>query len=175
VKRLSRWAFWLIFVGFNVTFFPLHELGFRGMPRRVYTYLPDLGWADLNLIATVGAFVMGLGFTLFTVNLIWSPSAGARAGADPWGGDTLEWATASRPPLQLRRVPVVRGRYPLWDPEGIGGRPAPGLELYDPEAPIRRRWAPPSWTVSPTPAALPGPSSGPWPWPSPWPWPPSAP
>jgi cytochrome c oxidase subunit I+III len=137
-EALSRWAFWLIFLGFNVTFFPLHELGFRGMPRRVYTYLPDLGWADLNLIATAGAYVMGVGFTLFTVNVIRSYVRGARAGADPWGADTLEWATASPPaPYNFARVPIVRGRYPLWHPTGIEGDGVQGLELYDPEAPRR--------------------------------------
>jgi cytochrome c oxidase subunit I+III len=137
-ERLSKWAFWLLFVGFNVTFFPLHELGFRGMPRRVYTYLPDLGWANLNLLATIAAFVLGLGFLVFLINLLWAPIRGRRSEDDPWGGDTLEWATASPPAAyNFAVLPVVRGRYPLWEPEGIGPGQLRGMELYDPEKPIR--------------------------------------
>ncbi len=137
-EGLSKWAFWLIFIGFNVTFFPLHELGFRGMPRRVWTYLPDLGWTDLNLLATGASYVMGLGFALFTINTIWSGYLGRRASGDPWGGDTLEWATESPPPsYNFDRVPVVRGRYPLWHPDGIGGNGIQGLDLFDPERPQR--------------------------------------
>jgi cytochrome c oxidase subunit I+III len=137
-ERASRWAFWLLFIGFNVTFFPLHELGFRGMPRRVYTYLPELGWTDLNLLATAGSYVMGLGFALFTINVVWSVFRGRASGPDPWGGDTLEWATDSPPaPYNFARIPVVRSRYPLWDPRGIEGDGIEGLELYDPEHPQR--------------------------------------
>jgi cytochrome c oxidase subunit I+III len=137
-ERLSKWAFWLLFVGFNVTFFPLHELGFRGMPRRVYTYLPDLGWANLNLLATIASFVLGLGFLVFLINLLWAPIRGRRSEDDPWGGDTLEWATASPPAAyNFAVLPVVRGRYPLWEPEGIGPGQLRGMELYDPEKPIR--------------------------------------
>jgi cytochrome c oxidase subunit I+III len=137
-ERLSRWAFWLLFVSFNVTFFPLHELGFRGMPRRVYTYLPDLGWDQLNLLATAGSFVLGLGFVVFAANLFWSAIRGRRAEADPWGGDTLEWATSSPPPsYNFDQVPIVRGRYPLWEPAGIAADDIEGTALYDPEHPRR--------------------------------------
>jgi cytochrome c oxidase subunit I+III len=137
-ERLGRWAFWLLFVSFNVTFFPLHELGFRGMPRRIYTYLPDLGWGDLNLLATIGAFGLGLGFLLFLVNLFWSGVLGAKAGPDPWGADTLEWAASSPPAnYNFAALPVVRGRYPLWEPGGVGPGEIRGLELYDPENPRR--------------------------------------
>jgi cytochrome c oxidase subunit I+III len=137
-ERLARWAFWFMFVGFNVTFFPLHELGFRGMPRRIYTYLPDLGLDDLNLIATVGSYGLGIGFLLFVINLFWSGAHGREAGPDPWGGDTLEWATNSPPAnYNFATLPVVRGRYPLWEPDGIGPGEIRGLELYDPENPIR--------------------------------------
>jgi len=137
-ERLSRWAFWIIFISFNVTFFPLHELGFRGMPRRVYTYLPDLGWGNLNLLATVAAFGLGIGFLIFLINLLWSPIRGRRAGPDPWGGDTLEWATESPPPLyNFAVLPVVHGRYPLWEPAGLTDPRIQGMELYDPEHPQR--------------------------------------
>lgn len=138
----SRWAFWLVFVGFNVTFFPLHELGFRGMPRRVYTYLPNLGWDLLNLVATIGAYVMALGFLIFLANVFLSGLRPRRAGRDPWGADSLEWATASPPPLyNFAAVPIIRGRHPLWEPGGIGGEGIEGLELYDPGFPRRETLA----------------------------------
>jgi cytochrome c oxidase subunit I+III len=140
-ERLARWAFWLLFAGFNVTFFPLHELGFRGMPRRVYTYLPDLGWDDLNLIATVGTFVIAIGFIVFILNLFWSSVRSARAPDNPWGADTLEWATASPPEVyNFETIPVVRGRYPLWE-RATEPVPLEGLELFDPEHPRRETLA----------------------------------
>jgi cytochrome c oxidase subunit I+III len=137
-ERLSRWAFWLIFVSFNITFFPLHELGFRGMPRRVYTYLPDLGWDTLNLVATLGSYVLGLGFAIFLFNVIWSRYRGAPAPDDPWGGDTLEWATTS-PPQQYNFavLPVVQSRYPLWTRDGTSVPGMAGLEMFDPDDPRR--------------------------------------
>ena len=141
-EALAKAAFWLVFVGFNVTFFPLHELGFRGMPRRVYTYLPGLGWDLLNLVATLGSYVLALGFILFLANIAWSGFRGRRAGPDPWGADSLEWATSSPPPLyNFERIPVVRGRHPLWHPDGIGSGDILGLEMYDPEFPRRETLA----------------------------------
>ncbi|HSH46319.1 MAG TPA: cytochrome c oxidase subunit I [Longimicrobiales bacterium] len=137
-ESIGKWAFWLNFIGFNVTFFPLHELGFRGMPRRVYTYLPDLGWTTLNLVSTIGAFILALGIALFLFNLFWSRALGARAGNDPWGADSLEWATGSPPPAyNFATLPVVRGRHPLWEPGGIGAGEIRGLELFDPDVPRR--------------------------------------
>jgi cytochrome c oxidase subunit 1 len=135
----GRLAFWLVFVGFNITFFPLHELGFRGMPRRVYTYLPDLGWDLLNLVATIGAFVLAAGFALFLANLFLSGFRRIDAGPDPWRGDTLEWATPSPPPpYNFERVPLVRGRHPLWEPGGIQADGVlDGSDLYDPDFPRR--------------------------------------
>jgi cytochrome c oxidase subunit I+III len=137
-ERLSRWAFWLVFVSFNITFFPLHELGFRGMPRRVYTYLPDLGWDTLNLVSTLGSYVLGLGFALFAFNAIWSRYRGEPAPDDPWGGDTLEWATTS-PPQQYNFavLPVVQSRYPLWTRDGTTMPGIEGLEMFDPDDPRR--------------------------------------
>jgi cytochrome c oxidase subunit 1 len=108
--------FWLLFVGFNLTFFPMHRLGLQGMPRRVYTYLPDLGWDNMNLTATIGAGVIGLSVVVFIVNFFWSRAFGPVAGDDPWGSDSLEWAAASPPqPYSFAHIPVVQGRYALWE------------------------------------------------------------
>ncbi|MGH7263838.1 MAG: cytochrome c oxidase subunit I, partial [Candidatus Rokuibacteriota bacterium] len=97
-ERLGRWNFWLMFAGFNVTFFPLHLAGLLGMPRRVYTYPAGLGWDTPNLVATLGALALGAGVLLFLVNLGWSLRRGRPAGADPWSADTLEWSQASPVP-----------------------------------------------------------------------------
>ncbi len=114
-ERLGRWNFGLFFLGFNLVFFPLHILGLMGMPRRVYTYPGDRGWDDLNLLATVGAGVLALSVLVLLVNMIRSARLGARAGDDPWGADTLEWATASPPPpYNFLDLPTVSGRYALW-------------------------------------------------------------
>ncbi|HJR09217.1 MAG TPA: cytochrome c oxidase subunit I [Pyrinomonadaceae bacterium] len=114
-ERVGRWNFWLMFVGFNLTFFPMHQLGLQGMPRRVYTYLPGTGWGKLNLLATSGGVVMALSVAVFIANALWSRRRGAWAGANPWGADTLEWATDSPPPsYNFEPLPVVQGREPLW-------------------------------------------------------------
>ncbi|MEJ7594763.1 MAG: cbb3-type cytochrome c oxidase subunit I, partial [Planctomycetaceae bacterium] len=96
-ERLGQWSFWLTFVGFNVCFFPMHILGLLGMPRRVYTYPASLGFDSLNLLATVGAFVLAAGFLVFVFNVLYAARYGIEAAANPWGGDTLEWALPSPP------------------------------------------------------------------------------
>ena len=115
-EPLGKLNFWLLFAGFNLTFFPMHRLGLVGMPRRVYTYLPGMGWEDMNMAATVGAGVMALGVITFAVNFFWSRAAGRLAGANPWGADTLEWAMPSPPPpFAFAHIPVVQGRSALWE------------------------------------------------------------
>jgi cytochrome c oxidase subunit I+III len=115
-ERAGHWSFWLLLVGFNVTFFPLHVLGLQGMPRRVYTYLANTGWGHLNLLATCGVALLIGGFGTTLVNVVRSRRKGAVAGADPWGGDTLEWATSSPPPAgNFVEIPVVTSRDALWD------------------------------------------------------------
>jgi cytochrome c oxidase subunit I+III len=118
-ERLGRWQFWLLFIGMNLTFFPMHQLGLEGMPRRVYTYLAGTGWGPLNLLATVGAVLIVLGVGVFLVNVARSLRQGALAGDDPWGADSLEWATTSPPPpYNFMYIPVVEGRAPLWERPG---------------------------------------------------------
>jgi cytochrome c oxidase subunit I+III len=114
-EGLGKLNFWLLFIGFNLTFFPMHILGLQGMPRRVYTYLPGTGWERLNLLATVGGVVMTLGVLTFIVNALRSARSGRVAGANPWNADTLEWSTTSPPPsYNFFRLPVVEGREALW-------------------------------------------------------------
>jgi cytochrome c oxidase subunit I+III len=123
-ERAGKWSFWLMFSGFNIAFFPMHPLGLMGMPRRVYTYLAGLGWNDLNLLATVGAYVLGVGVLITLLNVFWSLKRGAEAGNDPWSGDSLEWATTSPPPsYNFDRVLAVRSRYPWWTMKEQGVMP----------------------------------------------------
>ncbi len=115
-ERLGRWHFWLMFIGFNMTFGPMHIVGMLGMPRRIYTYRPGFGWGSWNLLATIGSFVLAMSLAIFFWNLIISWRRGKPAGDDPWDAWTLEWATTSPPPpYNFENVPPVRSRRPLWD------------------------------------------------------------
>ncbi len=115
-ERLGKWHFWLFVIGFNLTFLLMHLTGIEGMPRRVYTYLPGLGWDWLNALSTAGALVMGAGVGVFVWNVLRSWRGGAPAGPDPWGGDSLEWATASPPRnYNFLRIPLVTGPHPVRD------------------------------------------------------------
>ena len=115
-ETLGKWHFWLFVIGFHLTFDFMHIPGILGMPRRIYTYGPGRGWEIWNLIVTIGAFVQLIAITLFVVNLIRSHYKGEPAGNDPWDAWTLEWATASPPPVyNFATEPIVRSRRPLWD------------------------------------------------------------
>jgi cytochrome c oxidase subunit I+III len=116
-ERLGRWAFWLIFVGMNLTFFPMHLSGLLGMPRRVYTYPGGLGWDPWNLLATTGAYVLAAGLVLVAAGVVHALRWGRPAPDDPWGGDSLEWATSSPPkPYNFPVLPRVYSLHPVWDP-----------------------------------------------------------
>jgi cytochrome c oxidase subunit I+III len=115
-ERVGKVSFWLVFVGFNVTFFPMHIAGLMGMPRRVYTYPADMGWGIYNLLSTIGAVVLTLGVLTIGANVLLTLFRGRLAGPDPWGGNTLEWTTGSPPPAyNFAVIPVVTGRDPAWD------------------------------------------------------------
>ena len=115
-EGLGKWHFWLMFIGMNLVFMPMHILGIEGMPRRIYTYGPGRGWESWNFIATVGALIISVAVLVFIVNFFTSLRKKATHEADPWDGFTLEWKTASPPPVyNFAEIPSVRGRRPLWD------------------------------------------------------------
>jgi cytochrome c oxidase subunit 1 len=125
-EGLGKIHFWLMLIGFNLTFFPMHILGLNGMPRRVYTYPADLNFGFWNLVETAGAFILMLALLVFTYNLLRSLRSGAVAPADPWGGATLEWAIPSPPQeWNFAEVPEVSGRDPLWELERARGGKLP--------------------------------------------------
>ena len=115
-ERLGRWCFWLLFLGFNVTFFPMHFLGVMGMARRVVTY-PDLpGWGLLNAISSAGSAILAAAVIVFICNVVSSLRRGEPAGADPWGGYSLEWWTSSPPPEHnFTSLPPIRSERPAFD------------------------------------------------------------
>jgi cytochrome c oxidase subunit I len=115
-EKLGMWSFWLFLIGFNITFFPMHIAGLRGMPRRVYTYGPGMGLTLLNQIESCGYILLFVSVTLFLINVWLSLKSGERASANPWGAGTLEWATTSPPPCyNFLNLPTVNGREALWD------------------------------------------------------------
>jgi len=115
-ERVGKLSFWLMFIGFNLTFFPQHALGLSGMPRRIYTYQAGLGWSTYNLISTIGSFILGAGVLVTILNVARSLKYGKIAGPDPWKGNTLEWFTTSPPPVNnFDSIPRVRSVEPMRD------------------------------------------------------------
>ncbi|TMK42350.1 MAG: cytochrome c oxidase subunit I [Actinobacteria bacterium] len=115
-ERLGQASFWLTFTGTGLTFFPMHIVGLLGMPRRQYTYAPGMGWTGLNLIESIGAYVLAAGLALVVVNLVVSLFRGAPAGDNPFAAPTLEWSTSSPPPpYNFPVIPRVSSPYPMWD------------------------------------------------------------
>ena len=115
-ERMAQIQFWLMLVGMNLAFFPMHMLGLLGMPRRVYTYPATSGWNELNMLSTIGAFMIGISVMVFLYNLFASLKNGQKAGTDPWDAFTLEWDTSSPPKkYNFLHIPVVRSRRPFYD------------------------------------------------------------
>jgi cytochrome c oxidase subunit I len=115
-ETLGKWNFWVMFIGFNLGFFPMHIAGLLGMPRRIYTYAPNMGWNTVNLITSIGSFIFAAGILLFLVNVIVSLRRGALAGQNPWDAPTLEWAVPSPPPAyNFAVIPIIATRHPLWE------------------------------------------------------------
>jgi cytochrome c oxidase subunit I len=115
-EGLGRWHFWLLAIGTNLTFFPQFLLGQEGMARRIADYPARLGWGDLNLISTIGSYVIAVSLVVLAVNMVVSLRRPVPAGDDPWGGHTLEWATTSPPPAHnFDTLPAIRSFAPLLD------------------------------------------------------------
>jgi len=115
-NRIGIWHFWLLVIGFHLTFDTMHIPGLLGMPRNIFTYEADRGWTLMNQIMTVGGFIQAIAVLLFAANMVYSYFYGKEAGPDPWDAWTLEWSTSSPPPVYNFAVdPEVFSRRPLWD------------------------------------------------------------
>ncbi|RWJ04863.1 MAG: cytochrome c oxidase subunit I [Mesorhizobium sp.] len=116
---LGKIAFWLMFVGFNVAFFPMHVSGLRGMPRRVFTYPEGIGWDWLNLVSSVGAFVFAAGVSVVVVDVLRPKGREPKVPPNFWNAGTLEWISEPHENWGVRSVPIIKSRYPIWDQENI--------------------------------------------------------
>ena len=115
-EKFGKWIFWIMFISFNLGFFPMHISGLLGMPRRIYTYAPDMGWNTVNMVTSIGSFLFAFGVLLFLIDIAISLKRGAPAGDNPWDAPTLEWATSSPPPpYNFAVVPIIASRHPLWE------------------------------------------------------------
>jgi len=142
--KLGQVQFWIMLIGFNLTFFPMHLLGIDGMPRRIYTYSEQMGWSLWNMVETIGAYTLGVGVLVMAYNMFTSLRSGEPAPADPWDGRTLEWSIPSPPPVyNFAEVPVVSSRDELWERKlkkqavpaavkGGSGEEAEGIHLPPP-------------------------------------------
>jgi cytochrome c oxidase subunit 1 len=141
-ERLGKIHFWLMFIGFNLTFGPFHILGLQGMPRRIYTYPSNRGWDFWNFFATIGSFVIALSVLVFIINLLKSRK-GPMVGPDPWDARTLEWSVPSPPPeYNFAVIPLVTARDDLWHrkyEEDEAGRPVPRRRSEEHETADRER------------------------------------
>jgi cytochrome c oxidase subunit I+III len=156
-ESLGRVHFWLFFIGFNVTFFPMHLLGLMGMPRRVYTYPGSLGWDLPNLIASLGSWVIAASVVVFLFNVLYAVRQGRPAGDNPWGAPDLEWSTRSPPPpYNFEHTPAVRSNEPLWPLDGtlsvvrgLSNRYREALLTTSTDAVPVTRWAMPDPSIWP--------------------------
>ena len=143
-ERLGKWGFWLNFIGFNLAFLPMHLTGLRGMPRRIYTYPPRMGFGTLNLITSIGAFGPSGGRPSCFAQCHRQPKKRAAGRRQSWDASSLEWAVPSPPPIQFRRNPHRREptsalggppsgeRRPLHDQQGLSSRTWPRNDRHNP-------------------------------------------
>jgi cytochrome c oxidase subunit 1 len=135
-EGLGKLSFWLILIGFNLTFLVQHSLGLEGMPRRIFEYSADRGWETYNQISTVGSFVLAVGVLVTVINVARSLKRGTIAGPDPWKGNTLEWFTTSPPPENnFDAIPRVRSVEPMKDIRRQVERATEGAYAGGPAAP----------------------------------------
>jgi cytochrome c oxidase subunit I+III len=134
----GRVAFWLMFAGFNIAFFPMHLSGLRGMPRRIFTYPEGLGWDWLNLVSSIGAFIFAGGVAIVVLNVLWPKHRRRRSEVNPWNAGTLEWISEPEENWGVRSVPIIRSRYPLWDQPNLMADVKAG-RFYLPDAKEGRR------------------------------------
>ncbi len=114
-EAMGKLNFWLVFIGMNITFFPMHFVGLDGMPRRIHSFDSDMGWDFWNLISSLGSAVLAAGILVLIINMVRSARKGELAGPDPWDGRTLEWSIPSPPPeYNFEQIPVVHGIDPFW-------------------------------------------------------------
>ena len=143
-ETVGKINFWLMFIGMNIAFFPMHFLGLDGMPRRIYTYDPDMGWNLWNLVSSIGALLVALSVLVFMINAIRSYKKGEVAGADPWDARTLEWSIPSPPPeYNFAQIPTVHERDAFWAQKREGVRAVPvagGSEEHDVHLPQPSYW-----------------------------------
>jgi cytochrome c oxidase subunit I+III len=135
-ERLGRFTFWLMFIGFNVAFFPMHITGLSGMPRRVWTYPSNPEWETLNLISTLGAYLLAAGVLVFLVDLAMNFRFSQKGSGNVWRAGTLEWLPTDV--YSVRSIPHVTSRDPLWEQEGLAREVAEGAH-YLPDAPTGGR------------------------------------
>lgn len=157
-ERLGRWTFWLMFIGFNVTFFPMHITGLAGMPRRVWTYPSNMSWDLLNTISTAGSFILAAGVGVFIIDLIRNFRFGEGGPENPWGAGTLEFLPNDV--YSTRSIPHVKSLYPLWDQPGLAKEVDDGHH-YLPNAPTGGRETVVTSAIDATPQfilQMPGPS-----------------
>ena len=132
-ERWGRVSFWLIFVGFNTTFFPMHFLGLNGMPRRTFTYDGNMGWNTGNLVSSIGAAILGIGIAIYFAAMVYTWFRGQKVGGDPWDGRTLEWSLSSPPPTyNFAAIPAVRARDDWWSRKHDPARVAEPKPFVDP-------------------------------------------